>query len=1387
MLNTGISAVLGVGFWLVAARYYSEDAVGRGSAAIAAMKLLAGLTAVTLTGALARFIPVAGRTTGRLVVRTYAASSLVVAVAAGVFLCTLDLWGPSYEALRGPSHGLVFVAAVVAWSLLTLQDGVLTGLRQAVWVPVGNTAFSAAKLALLIALAAALPGTGVFASWVVSISVSVLPLGWLVFRRLVPEHVRTTEASARPASAREIGRFLAGDYTGSLFSLAVVYLVPVLVASQISSAENAYFYIASTIGGTVNLLAINMGASLTVEGSHDPERLAENCRAALRRMAKLMLPVCGLLFVLAPWILGVFGPAYTEATPLLRWFAVGAVLRVVMETYFAVLRAQSRTAGLAWLQGLLCVLVLGLTLLLLPRMGLTGAGVAEISSLTVIASVAAVKLWGVLRAPSRPRAVAPERAAEAAPDGDLADLASRRRARAAETGYGTRWALRAALDADTLPLGVRLDFDHLERRPDVRLCPEPLALRAEGTGRGAPPFRGDGTARTAPGGTPRPGGDDTGAAPQNAGDHPATTPQPAGDRPADTDDDRTTARGHGGRGSMETPENTDGHRPDTAPARGGVRLRKERTGAAGGGDPAPRTHLRVRTDGGPGRSASPGAGAGLSASSGLEAGAGQAAGAGAGLGAAPDGRVRPAADPTGPATAGDTVGPAREPSAPGRRPAEAAPPGVSAREDADVDTDGTVTLSGTPWRRARTEASQPPGTVKKRTSPTRWAGLRWRPEAVAWLLLAAALTLYWLPLRALGEVNLEGMGGLGLVSVLPVATLVGAALLVVCFAAALVPARPRTWLLAAVLLATVVSLHAVPAVLEDRPRFATAWQHLGFLDYIDRTGTAAPDLDARWSWPGFFALAAFAARACGVDDLTEVLRWWPLAVQLLSLAPLALLLRAVRAHWRAKWTALWLFALCGWVGQDYFSPQSLNYVFYLLFVAVLLVWFRWPGELPGRRLPGERRVEETDRRTRTLLLGVLIALFAASVASHQLTPFVMLGVLTALVLVRRCTLRGLPLLCGVLLAVWVGFLAEPYWSGHFDELFGGLGSLGGNVSSSVSGRIEGGNPVHKLMLYTRVALAGGVFALAALGWWRRRRAGVGDTALAVLTCVPFLAFGMQSYGGEVALRVFLFAVPGACVLGALALFPAAGRKPRPLAAPLCALTAGLVLLFGFLVARWGNEDFERVRPGEVAAMDYVYAHDRPTVKLLWMSSDTLNNVTPAMPWGTRDMERVLYEPTLAPRDPSGGAPDLVTALRAAGPNAYLALNHGQSTYLELSAGYPADWDHRMRRSLDRRPELRRVLTNTDAALYELRDKPPGPADPPRPGPTGPHITWTPVSVTGGVMALALLLLLTARELTRVGMRPGVRQVRWMQGSFWFAMPLLAVLVAALVQRLATMS
>ncbi|MFH8774613.1 lipopolysaccharide biosynthesis protein [Streptomyces sp. NPDC017958] len=1230
MLNTGISAVLGLGFWLAAARYYSESAVGQGSAAIAAMKLLAGLTAVTLTGALARFIPVSGQRTGRLIFRTYAGSSLVVAVAAGIFLLTLDVWGPSYRFLHGPVNGLGFIAAVVAWNLLTLQDGVLTGLRSAPWVPVGNTVFSAVKLGLLVAFAVAIPTTGVFVSWVAAIATSVVPLGWLVFRRLVPRHVKATADHAEPPSLKEIGRFLAGDYTGSLFSLAVVYLVPVIIASQVSSEDNAYFYITTTIGGTTNLLAINMGASLTVEGSHDPGRLAANTRAALKRMARIMLPIASVLFVGAPWILGVFGAGYADAaTPLLRWFAVGAVLRVVMETYFAVLRAQSRTAGLAWLQGLLCVLVLGLTLLLLPRMGLTGAGVAEISSLAVIVAIAAPKLWRTIR--SAPPAL-PE---TAAPDGDLADLSALPRSRllprsrprsggrtptsgGTPTGPAAASAPRRspswALDNDTLALGIHVDFDHVERRPDVRPGP----------------------------GTP-----------------PAGTPVP---RP------------------VEEPE----------------------PGAEASLGPAEAALLKEAEVDAP-----------------FEAVAAEHAVVDEVVDESPD-------------EAGDE-GPSAPPARPG------------------------LTRSG----------------------------------VVLGCLLIAALLLYWVPALRLGEADLDGMGGLGLVSVLPLPTLVGAALLITVFASLLRLRREHRALLLVTLLATVVSLHALPAVLETEPRFATAWQHLGFIDYIDRTGSAVPDLDARWSWPGFFAVAAFVARACGIDDFTEIIRWWPTAVQLAYLAPMFLLTRSLRASWRAKWTGVWLFVLSGWVGQDYFSPQGFTFLLYLVFVAILLVWFRAPHAVWTKFRPGEAEVEPIDRRRRAVLLLVLIGLYAASVPAHQLTPFVMLGVLAALVLLGRSELRGLPILFTVLVAVWVCFMAEPYWSGHFDDLFGGVGGVGSNVSTSVSGRIQGGNPTHKLVLYIRVLLAGSVLALACWGWWRRRFHRYRERSLLVLTFVPFLGFGMQSYGGEMALRVFMFAVPGAALLGALALFPRTGvtakerEKERIGLAPLAALLAGLLLMGGFLVARWGNESFERTRPGEVAAMDWVYAHDRPTVRLLWLSQDTVNDVTPAMPWGARDMERVNYVPTSAPVDPvlvSG----LVKALKDAGPNSYLMINESQVTYLELDAGYSATWKSRLIHNLDDRQELTRVLVNADVTVYALRKQPTGPVPKPNPGRIGPQVTWTSWSVVGALAAVALILLLTAREVVRVAARPSIGQLRWLQGSFWFSVPLLAVLLASLVQRFLTM-
>ncbi|MGI5427874.1 lipopolysaccharide biosynthesis protein [Streptomyces sp. CA-179760] len=450
MLSTGVSAVLGLGFWLVAARYYSEEAVGQGSAAIAAMRLLASITATTMIGAVVRFVPRAGRETGRLVWGTYVASSLIVALAAAVFLLTLDAWGASYAPLGTPMAGAVFVAACVAWALLTLQDGVLTGLRKAEWVPAGNAVFSVGKLALLAVFAGTLPVLGIFVSWAVAIAFSTLPLGWLIFRRLIPrqaDHDRGKE----PPKLRDMGRFLAGDSLGALFSLAMINLLPVMVAVRFSAAENGYFYVAYTVGGTMEFMAINMASSLTAHASHDPRQLADGVRGALRRMTLLLVPVVAVLVLFAPYILTPFSPDYAEhGSTVLRLLALGALPRVVVELYIGVLRVQGRTGVLAALQGAMCALVLGSAAVLFTPAGIAGAGWAVLLSMTLIAVVSTVGLRAALRHDDGPPAV--RMSAEPSYGTHWAKLN-------ATAGYGTTWARRAAYqpkdgDQDTVTLFI---------------------------------------------------------------------------------------------------------------------------------------------------------------------------------------------------------------------------------------------------------------------------------------------------------------------------------------------------------------------------------------------------------------------------------------------------------------------------------------------------------------------------------------------------------------------------------------------------------------------------------------------------------------------------------------------------------------------------------------------------------------------------------------------------------------------------------------------------------------------------------------------------------------------------------------------------------------------
>jgi O-antigen/teichoic acid export membrane protein len=392
--NSAATGALGIVYWLLMARLYPTADVGRATALYAAMNLIAALTALNFNGLLIRFIPQAGRLTGRFIVRAYSVSAAASVGFSVLFLVTAGWWGRSYSVLRHPVVGVVFAVSVVAWAVFTLQDSVLVGLRSAYWVLVENSSFGVVKIGLLVVLVAALPDhLGIYVSWMLPVFVAVPIVNALIFGRLVPMH-RQRSGGGHALNMRQIKRFVAGDYPGALFLLASAGLVPVIVAARVGARQEAYFYMAWIIASMVDMIAINMGMSLTVEGATDPAALADNVRRALRRMASLLVPCAAAVALLAPFGLRLFGPGYAgHGAEVLELLAVATLPRAAIEVYLGALRAQSRTTVVAVVQGVRAVLMLGLTFMLT---GTIGAAVAVLTSQVVVAALVGYGLWSVV-------------------------------------------------------------------------------------------------------------------------------------------------------------------------------------------------------------------------------------------------------------------------------------------------------------------------------------------------------------------------------------------------------------------------------------------------------------------------------------------------------------------------------------------------------------------------------------------------------------------------------------------------------------------------------------------------------------------------------------------------------------------------------------------------------------------------------------------------------------------------------------------------------------------------------------------------------------------------------------------------------------------------------
>jgi hypothetical protein len=460
--------------------------------------------------------------------------------------------------------------------------------------------------------------------------------------------------------------------------------------------------------------------------------------------------------------------------------------------------------------------------------------------------------------------------------------------------------------------------------------------------------------------------------------------------------------------------------------------------------------------------------------------------------------------------------------------------------------------------------------------------------------------------------------------------------------------------------------------------------NFGYVDPVLRGVGLLPDRFIYHNWPLFPVALANLVRATGISPLW-LMAVFPIVMMLAYLVPLAAILRTmaihgaptggasegVASHARVAWPAgLWLFVVFDWTSQDYFSPQAVAYLLFLIWLAVLVhVVIRRGGELsPGTTI-------------------ALLGLFSLIVLTHVLTSLEVLGVLAALTVARLLRRPTMVVTCGLIFIVWQLNMAGPFFGFYADRLHESLLDINDFIRINVESRITGSSQ-HAQIVQLRVLVSGTVFALAGLavlvrllGTGRSRDVVFG---IAFLFGIAFVA-PASVYGGEMLIRVLLFSLP---LLAALAVAAFGARVYRVVLVVAIAVMAPVHIL-----THYGNELHDYVSPGEIAGFEFVSSSLPPANIFGGYPAGNFQNTALLDARNSYIGRGVL---------PSSLEDFLDPTLHHAWDHddwpTYVLLSRGDAAAMELFQDRPGFISH-VKSVLDRDPTFRVVFANPDVTIY----------------------------------------------------------------------------------------
>ena len=306
VLNSGLQAGFGCSFWIITTHLFSTADVGKASALISAMTVIAYLALLGLNNGFGRFLPTEPNCDSMI-----SSGLVLVAICGGVIALAYSYLTPFIAPqlafiAENPALAIGFGLATAIAAINILTDSVFIAARRA-----GYTAFLDGIVAGVgkIVLAVALAGSSAYGLFLVTATGTALAaLSSVGFIYTV---MHTKLRLERPlATLKPLFRFSGANYIGNVLNMLPTLIVPVIALDRLGASSAAYYFVVFQVVSILYAGARAIEQTFLAEGSRANANMKRLKRRSLGILGMICLPAAVGLIAIGHWVLLAFGQGY---------------------------------------------------------------------------------------------------------------------------------------------------------------------------------------------------------------------------------------------------------------------------------------------------------------------------------------------------------------------------------------------------------------------------------------------------------------------------------------------------------------------------------------------------------------------------------------------------------------------------------------------------------------------------------------------------------------------------------------------------------------------------------------------------------------------------------------------------------------------------------------------------------------------------------------------------------------------------------------------------------------------------------------------------------------------------------------------------------------------